>query len=233
MPVDPMFLRIPQLLSADQVAALRRALEADAAPWVDGRVTAGYQGAPVKRNQQIDEASPLARELGDLVLKELERNALFISAVLPHRVYPPLFNRYGEGMHFGTHVDGAIRSIPGGGQKLRTDLSATLFLTPPDSYAGGELVIENDFGSETAKLAAGDLVIYTATARHRVAAVTRGVRTACVFWIQSLIRDDLKRQQLFELDRSIQQLTATQADPDSLVRLAGHYHTLLRLWTEF
>jgi PKHD-type hydroxylase len=187
----------------------------------------------VKKNSQIDEASPLARELGNTVLAELERNPLFISAVLPHRVYPPMFNRYLEGMHFGTHVDGAVRMIPGSGHKLRTDLSATLFLAAPESYDGGELIIENDFGSETVKLAAGDAVVYTSTSRHRVTPVTRGVRIACVFWIQSLIRDDAKRELLFELDRTIQRLTETSADPESLVRLAGQYHTLLRLWTEF
>jgi PKHD-type hydroxylase len=228
-----MLARIPQLLSATQVADLRRALDAADAPWVDGRVTAGHQGAPVKKNQQIDEASPLARELGLVVLAELERNPLFISAVLPHRVYPPMFNRYGEGMYFGTHVDGAVRMIPGTGHKLRTDLSATLFLAAPDAYDGGELIIENDFGSETVKLAAGDAVVYTSTSRHRVTPVTRAVRTACVFWIQSLIRDDAKRELLFEFDRTVQRLTETSADPDSLVRLAGQYHTLLRLWTEF
>ncbi|HXC08492.1 MAG TPA: Fe2+-dependent dioxygenase [Steroidobacteraceae bacterium] len=226
-------MRIPQLLSTAQVADLRRALDAADAPWVDGRVTAGHQGAPVKNNQQIDEASPLARELRSVVLTELERNPLFISAVLPHRVYPPMFNRYGEGMHFGTHVDGAVRMIPGSGHKLRTDLSATLFLAAPESYDGGELIIENDFGRETVKLAAGDAVVYTSTSRHRVTPVTRSVRTACVFWIQSLIRDDAKRELLFELDRTIQRLTETSADPESLVRLTGQYHTLLRLWTEF
>src|SRR5580693_5195457 len=132
-----MFIRIPQLLREEQLAAIRGALDAQTAPWVDGRVTAGHQGAPVKKNEQIDEASPLARDLGNIILTELERNALFISAVLPHRVYPPLFNRYGEGMHFGTHVDGAVRMIPGSGHKLRTDLSATLYLTTPESYDGG------------------------------------------------------------------------------------------------
>ena len=204
-----MLVRIPKLLTDTQVAHLSRALDAQAAPWVDGRATAGHQGAPVKNNLQIDEASALARELGTMVIGELERCPLFISAVLPHRVYPPLFNRYAEGMHFGTHVDGAVRMVPGTGHKLRTDLSATLFLAPPQSYEGGELMIDTDFGSETVKLAAGDMVVYTSTSRHRVTPVTRGVRTACVFWIQSLIRDDLQREQLFELDRSIQRLTET------------------------
>jgi len=227
-----MFARIPQVLNAEQLDAMRRALSAETAPWVDGRVTAGHQGASVKKNQQLDEASALARELGDVVLAELERNALFISAVLPHRVYPPMFNRYVEGMHFGTHVDGAVRRIPGSGHKIRTDLSATLFLEPPESYEGGELVIENDFGRETVKLAAGDMIVYTSTSRHRVEPVTRGVRVACVFWIQSLIRGEAERGQLFQLDRTIQRLTELEADPESLVRLAGHYHALLRLWSE-
>src|ERR1700733_14279739 len=227
-----MLLRIPKVLSEDQLGAVRHSLAAQNAPWVDGRATAGHQGAPVKKNQQIDEASPMARELGALVITELERNALFISAVLPHRLYPPMFNRYGEGMHFGTHVDGAVRLIPGSGQKLRTDLSATLFLVPPESYEGGELIIDDAFGSETVKLAAGDMIVYTSTSRHRVCPVTRGARLGCVFWIQSLIRDDLKRGQLFELDRTVQRLTETGAVSESLGRLAGHYHSLLRLWTE-
>jgi PKHD-type hydroxylase len=225
-----MLLQIPELLTRPQLDAMRRSL--GEASWVDGRVTAGHQGAPVKNNQQLDEANPVARDLGNLVIAELERNALFISAVLPHRVYPPMFNRYTDGMQFGTHVDGAVRAIPGSGHKLRTDLSATLFLSAPDSYDGGELVIENDLGRESLKLSAGDVIVYTSTSRHRVAPVTRGVRLASVFWIQSLIRDDLKREQLFELDRTIQQLTALKSDAESLVRLAGHYHSLLRLWTE-
>jgi PKHD-type hydroxylase len=227
-----MFLRIPKLLSGQQLAATQAALESDGAPWVDGRVTAGHQGALVKSNQQLDESSAMARELGELMITQLERSTLFISAVLPFRVYPPVFNRYGEGMQFGTHVDGAIRQIPGTGQKLRTDLSATIFLAPPDSYEGGELIVESDLGTQQAKLAAGDMIVYTSTARHRVSAVTRGLRVASVLWIQSLVRDDPKREQLFELDRTIQQLTSSGADPESLVRLTGHYHSLLRLWTE-
>ena len=227
-----MMLRIPALLSEEPLAAVRRSLAAEMAPWVDGRVTAGHQGAAVKHNSQLDEASPMARELGNAVLAELERNPRFVSAALPHRVYPPMFNRYGEGMYFGTHVDGAVRMIPGTGNKLRTDLSATLFLASPDSYDGGDLIIDTDFGSETVKLAAGDLIVYSSTTRHRVSRVTRGVRLACVFWIQSLIRDDFKRSALFELDCTVQRLTELKSDPDSLVRLAGHYHSLLRLWTE-
>jgi PKHD-type hydroxylase len=227
-----MFVQIPQVLNTEQLALLRTALEGDTACWVDGRVTAGHQGALVKSNQQLQEGSATARDLGALVITQLERNLLFVSAVLPHRVYPPMFNRYDAGMHFGNHVDGAIRQIPGTGQKLRTDISATLFLAPPESYDGGELVIDSDCGSQQAKLSAGDLIIYTSTSRHRVNPVTRGRRLACVFWIQSLIRDDGMREQLFELDRTIQQLTQRGADPDSLVRLTGHYHSLLRLWSD-
>jgi PKHD-type hydroxylase len=227
-----MLLRIPNVLSEEHLTAVRRSLAAEQAPWVDGRVTAGHQSAPVKNNQQIDEGSPLARELGAVILAELERNALFISAVLPHRVYPPLFNRYGEGMHFGSHIDGAVRMLPGSGQKLRTDLSATVFLASPDSYEGGELIIDNAFGSESIKLAAGHMIVYSSTSSHRVSPVTRGARVACVFWVQSLIRDDFQRAQLFELDRTIQHLTELKSDAQSLVRLAGHYHNLLRLWTE-
>ena len=225
-----MVLTIPNLLTLEGVAHARQLLEA--ADWVDGRVTAGHQGAQVKNNQQLDEAGAMARELGSFILSQLERHALFISAVLPNKVYPPMFNRYGEGMHFGTHVDGTVRMIPGGSQKLRTDLSATLFLASPQSYEGGELVVESDFGTQSAKLPAGDLLVYSSTSRHRVNAITRGQRLACVFWIQSLIRDDAQRAQLFELDRTIQRLTETGADADSLVRLTAHYHGLLRAWTE-
>jgi PKHD-type hydroxylase len=227
-----MFVRISNVLNPELLAKISGSLEGEAAPWVDGRVTAGHQGAPVKNNQQLDEASALARELGNTIVAELERNPLFVSAILPHRVYPPMFNRYGEGMQFGTHVDGAVRMIPGGGQKLRTDLSATLFLSPPQSYDGGELVIESDFGNQTAKLDAGELVVYSSTSRHRVSEVRRGQRLACVFWIQSLVRDDAQREHLFALDQTIQRLTQTGADADSLVRLAAHYHGLLRLWSE-
>jgi PKHD-type hydroxylase len=226
------FLRIPTLLNEEQLATVRASLNSEQAPWVDGRVSAGHQGALVKNNQQLEEASPMARELSNFILTQLERNALFISAVLPNKVYPPMFNRYGEGMQFGTHVDGSVRMIPGSPQKLRTDLSATLFLSAPQAYDGGELVIESDFGSRTAKLAAGDLIVYSSTSRHRVTAVTRGQRLASVFWIQSLIRDDAQRTQLFELDGTIQRLTQSGADSDSLVRLTAHYHGLLRAWTE-
>ena len=226
------FLRIPKVLNEEQLATIRASLNGETAPWVDGRVTAGFQGAAVKSNSQLDEASPLARELGNFILAQLERNALFISAVLPNKVYPPMFNRYGAGMHFGTHVDGTVRMFPGSSQKLRTDLSATLFLSAQQDYGGGELVVESDFGSQSAKLAAGDMIVYSSTSRHRVNEVTHGLRLASVFWIQSLIRDDVQRAQLFELDGTIQRLTQSGADSDSLVRLTAHYHGLLRAWTE-
>jgi PKHD-type hydroxylase len=227
-----MFLAIPAVLNEEQLATVRASLNSEQATWVDGRVSAGHQGVLVKNNQQLDEASAMARELGHFVLTQLERHALFISAVLPNKVYPPMFNRYGEGMQFGTHVDGTVRMIPGSAQKLRTDLSATLFLSDIQAYEGGELVVESDFGSRTAKLAAGDMIVYSSTSRHRVNAVTRGRRLASVFWIQSLIRDDARRAQLFELDGTIQRLTRNGADADSLVRLTAHYHGLLRAWTE-
>jgi len=225
-------VQIPQLLNDDQVRSMRAALDAPDAPWVDGRVTAGHQGARVKQNQQVDESSALARTLGDVVLAALERHPLFISAVLPQRVYPPLFNRYEGGMQFGSHVDGAVRLLPGGGDKIRTDVSATLFLAPPESYDGGELLIEDTFGTHAVKLAAGDLVVYPANSLHRVAPVTRGARLASFFWVQSMVRDDAQRAILFDLDRSIQRLNARVADDPAMVSLVGVYHNLLRQWAD-
>jgi PKHD-type hydroxylase len=226
-----MLLHLPQVLNASQLGVVRDALKGADAPWVDGRATAGHQGAAVKRNQQLEESSPLARELAALVLATLERNALFVSAVLPNRLYPPMFNRYGEGMHFGSHVDGSIRML-GQGQKLRTDLSATLFLSPKDAYEGGELIVENDLGSQSIKLDAGDMIVYGAAARHHVTPIRSGERLASVLWIQSLVRGDVERLQLFELDRTIQRLTELKTEPESLVRLTAHYHGLLRLWAD-
>ncbi|MDR3427615.1 MULTISPECIES: Fe2+-dependent dioxygenase [Silvimonas] len=226
-----MLVRIPQVLNAEQLRLARAALENAGAAWVDGRVTAGYQGAPVKQNQQIDEMSPVARELGDLILSALERNPRFISACLPDVIYPPMFNRYGEGMTFGSHVDGSIRIIPGsGGRKLRTDISATLFLAEPHEYDGGELQIEDNYGSHSVKLAAGDMIIYPATSLHRVTPVTRGTRLASFFWIQSMVRDDAQRTLLFDLDNAIQTLNQTNADQSARTTLIGNYHNLLRMW---
>ena len=227
-----MLLTIPQVLNAEQLRAARARLDAADAPWVDGRVTAGYQGAPVKRNQQIEENSRTALELGDLILGLLERNPLFISASLPAGVYPPMFNRYEGGMHFGNHVDGAVRLVPGSGAKLRTDISATLFLAEPSEYDGGELVIEDTYGSHSVKLPAGDLLIYPASSRHRVLPVTRGARVASFFWVQSLVRDGEQRRLLFELDQAVQRLTAGGGDAEALLRLTGTYHNLLRMWSD-
>jgi len=226
-----MLVHIPALLHAEQLAHFRRRLDAADAPWVDGRVTAGHQGARVKQNQQIAEGSPVARELGDVVLAALEQNPLFISAALPHRIYPPMFNRYEGGMQFGGHVDGSIRLLPGTGEKIRTDLSATLFLMPPESYEGGELLIDDTYGTQTVKLAAGDMILYPASSLHHVNPVSRGTRLACFFWVQSMVRDDGQRTMLFDLDSAIQRLTATHADEATRVRLAGIYHNLLRMWS--
>jgi len=227
-----MALRIPNVLNQAQLTTVQSGLAAPEAPWVDGRVTAGHQGAEVKRNQQIDEGSETARSLGNVILTALERNPLFVSAALPNRVYPPMFNRYAAGMYFGSHVDGAIRRIPGTHQKLRADLSATLFLAAPDSYEGGELVIETHDDGQSFKLDAGDLLIYPTTSRHHVKPVTRGTRVACFFWIQSLIREEAQRDQLLLLDRTIQRLTEAGSDADSMVALASVYHNLPRQWTE-
>jgi PKHD-type hydroxylase len=227
-----MLVHIPTLLNANQLAQFRNQLDADTAPWVDGRVTAGHQGIHVKQNQQLTEGSPLAVELGNIVLAALERNPLFISAALPSRIYPPMFNRYQEGMHFGSHVDGSIRLLPGTGDKIRTDLSATLFLASPESYDGGELLIEDTYGTQTVKLAAGDMILYPASSLHRVNPVTRGARLACFFWVQSMVRDDGQRTMLFDLDSTIQQLAVKNADGASRVKLTGIYHNLLRMWSE-
>jgi PKHD-type hydroxylase len=227
-----MFWRIPELLSPAEASSFVAALSGDTVQWVDGRVTAGHQGAQVKHNQQLDESSRLARELGSRIVGLLERHPLFISAVLPNRLYPPLFNRFAPGMQFGMHVDGSVRTIAATGEKLRTDLSATLFLTPPDAYDGGELLVETELERRRAKFAAGDLLVYSATARHRVTEVKRGTRLAAVFWIQSLVRDDQNRERLFELDRTIQSLTQAQAAPEALLSLTSLYHGLLKLWTD-
>jgi PKHD-type hydroxylase len=227
-----MLVHIPALLDGEQLAHFRARLDAQDAPWVDGRATAGHQGLYVKRNMQLAEGSGLAAELGDIVLTVLERLPLFISAALPLRVYPPLFNRYEGGMHFGNHVDGSVRLLPGSGAKIRTDLSATLFLAPPESYDGGELLIEDTYGTQSVKLPAGDMILYPASSRHRVTPVTRGMRTACFFWVQSMIRDDGQRTLLFDLDNAIQRLTATDADEPARIHLAGIYHNLLRMWSE-
>jgi PKHD-type hydroxylase len=226
-----MILSIPNVLSPEDAAAMRHRLDVSDT-WVDGRATAGYQGAPVKRNQQIAQEAPIALELGDVVIGALERHPLFISSVLPNRVYPPLFNRYEGGMHFGSHVDGAIRLVPGHGTRVRTDVSITLFLTPPEDYDGGELVIEDTYGVQEVKLPAGHAIVYPATSLHEVRPVTRGMRVSSFFWAQSLVRDDTRRSLLFDMDNAIQRLNAQNADDAARRTLVGCYHNLLRLWSE-
>jgi PKHD-type hydroxylase len=225
-----MIVQIPDVLNAEQVQFARFRLMA--AEWVDGLATAGHQGAKVKRNRQLPEGSPVARELADIVLGALEKHPLFISAALPARVYPPLFNRYEGGETFGTHIDNALRLLPGTGERLRTDLSATLFLAHPDEYDGGELLVEDTYGVHSIKLPAGHLVLYAASSLHRVEPVTRGTRLASFFWIQSMVRDEGRRTLLFDLDTSIQRLTQTGADEATMVQLTGCYHNLLRMWAE-
>ncbi|RKG59835.1 Fe2+-dependent dioxygenase [Corallococcus sp. AB011P] len=225
-----MMVHIPQVLTPEQVAHCRAVF--DKAAWEDGRTTAGKQSMQVKKNLQLPEGSPAARELGDLVLAGLEKSPLFISAVLPQRVFPPLFNRYESGMDFGSHVDNAIRPILGTNQRIRTDVSATLFLSEPDSYDGGELVVEDTYGNHSAKLPAGDLIVYPSTSLHHVTPVTRGVRLASFFWIQSMIRDAGQRSLLFDMDTSIMQLTREVPKSPALVMLTGVYHNLLRQWAE-
>jgi PKHD-type hydroxylase len=225
-----MLLQIPEVLTADQVLRARQVLET--AGWVDGRVTAGHQSARAKDNMQLAEGSPAARELGNMVLGALEQNALFISSALPARVFPPLFNRYQGGQAFGTHVDIAIRQVTGTGHRIRTDLSATLFFTSPEEYDGGELVVEDTYGTHSVKLPAGHMILYPSTSLHHVRPVTRGARIASFFWIQSMIRDDGERTLLFDLDVAIQRLASEQPNHASAVQLTGVYHNLLRRWAD-
>lgn len=225
-----MLISIPSVLTADDVARCRKALED--APWADGRHSAGYLSQAVKSNAQLPDGDPIARELGELILTALEKNALFTAAALPLKVLPPLFNRYSDGQSYGGHIDGAIRPISGTPHRVRTDLSATLFLSDPESYEGGELIVKDTFGERGTKLAAGDMVLYPGTSVHRVEPVTHGVRLAAFFWIQSMVRDDTQRTMLFELDSAIQELAADVPDHAALVHLAGIYHNLLRCWAD-
>jgi PKHD-type hydroxylase len=225
-----MLLSIPDVLTPDQVASARARL--DAADWQDGRLTAGHQAIQAKDNQQLPEDHPIAREIGQLVLGALQRNALFMSAALPLHVYPPMFNRYAGGQQFGNHVDNAIRQVPGTPHRLRTDLSATLFFRDPEEYDGGELCVEDTYGVHRVKLPAGDMVLYPSTSLHHVTPVTRGARVASFFWIQSLVRDDGQRTLLFDLDTAIQRITVDIPDHPAAVQLTGVYHNLLRQWSE-
>ena len=225
-----MVLQIPDVLNPEQVAQARRLL--DSAEWVDGRVTAGIQSARVKDNLQLPETHPVARQLGDVILGALSRNALFVSAALPLRVFPPMFNLYRGGNAFGNHVDNAIRQAKGTGATVRTDLSATLFLTDPDEYDGGELMVEDNYGVHSVKLPSGHMVLYPASSLHKVTPVTRGARIASFFWIQSMLRDDGERTLLFDLDTAIQRLTVDLPEHLAAVQLTSVYHNLLRRWAE-
>jgi PKHD-type hydroxylase len=224
-----MLLQIPQVLAPEQVEHCRSRLRG--APWADGRITAGAQSALAKDNEQLPESSPIARELGAMVAQALERNLLFLSAALPARVFPPLFNRYAAGHSFGAHVDNAIRRTPGGGM-VRTDLSATLFLSAPDDYDGGELTVDDTYGLHQVNLNAGDIILYPASSLHRVEPVTRGVRLACFYWIQSLVPEDSRRTLLFDMDMAVQRLgEVTGQDDSDVIALTGCYQNLLRMWS--
>ncbi|MFT4935143.1 MAG: PKHD-type hydroxylase [Pseudoalteromonas distincta] len=224
-----MMLHIPEVLTKAQVADLRRLIDAGA--WVDGNVTSGTQSALAKRNAQLPEASPEAQAAGERILDALSRNPLFVTAALPQTVFPPLFNRYGGGQTFGLHIDNAVRQSGDGRVRIRSDLSATLFLTEPEDYDGGELLVEDTYGVHEVKLPAGDMILYPASSLHQVRAVTRGARVSSFFWIQSMIRDDAQRSLLFQMDIAIQQLAGkVGAGAPELVALTGAYHNLLRMW---
>jgi len=224
-----MLLHIPDILDREQLRQLRTAL--DAADWTDGRETVGAQGAQVKRNRQLPDASPLRRQLGEVVLAALAKSPLYHAATLPLRTLPPRFNRYEGGGEYGMHVDGSVMALPNG-EQLRSDISCTLFLSEPDDYDGGELIVSDTYGEHEVKLPAGDAIIYPSSSLHRVQPVTRGARVAAFFWVQSLVRDDSRRRLLYELDASIQRLVATGADRDAVLQLTGTYHNLLRQWAE-
>jgi len=225
-----MLLHIPDVLTAEQVERCRRKL--DQSDWVDGRVTAGHQSARAKDNLQLPEDHPVARELGELILTALQDNPLFMAAALPLKVFPPLFNRYQGGQSFGAHIDNAVRQVTGAPHRVRTDLSATLFLAAPDEYDGGELSVEDTYGLHNVKLPAGHMVIYPASSLHHVRPVTRGARLASFFWIQSMVRDDGQRTLLFDLDMAIQRVGSEMPDHPSVIQLTGVYHNLLRRWAD-
>src|SRR5215213_7710821 len=225
-----MLLQVPDVLTAEQVANCRKVLEA--AEWVDGRITAGHQSARAKDNLQLPENLDEAQQLGDLILRALESNPLFMAAALPSKVFPPLFNRYQNGQSFGNHVDNAVRQVTGTPHRVRTDLSATLFFSDPEEYDGGEPVVEDTYGVHSVKLPAGHLILYPASSLHNVRPVTRGARLASFFWIQSMVRDDGERTILFDLDVAIQRLMTDVPDHPSIVELTSLYHNLLRRWAD-
>jgi PKHD-type hydroxylase len=226
-----MLIQIPEVLTAAQVAEVRRVI--DSASWIDGNATSGPQAALAKRNRQLSEDGPAANSAGDIVLDALGRSSLFMAAALPAKVWPPLFNRYAGGEQFGVHVDNAVRVKRGGAARLRSDLSATLFLSEPESYEGGELTVEDTYGAHAVKLAAGSLILYPASSLHHVTPVAVGERVAAFFWVQSMIRDDAQRRVLLEMDVAVQRLSSElgQTHP-SVVALTGTYHNLLRMWAE-
>lgn len=225
-----MLLKIPNVLSKEQVEyAKTKLLEAD---WADGNVTAGYQSAKAKNNLQLPEDSPIAIELGDIILAALAQSNMFMSAALPLKIFPPLFNCYQGGRSFGVHVDNAVRQVPGTPVKVRTDISMTLFFSEPDEYEGGELVIEDTYGSQSVKLAAGDMVLYPSTSLHRVTPVTKGRRLASFFWLQSMVSSDEKRTLLFDMDMAIQSLRSKVNDSPEIVQLTGVYHNMIRQWAQ-
>ena len=223
-----MMLHIPEVLTPTQLAEIRQQL--DAADWVDGKATVGAQGAQVKNNRQLPETSPVGMALGQIILKALVNHPMFFAAALPMRYMPPLFNRYEGGEHYGFHIDGSVRTIPGSNLSLRTDLSCTLFLSEPDDYDGGELIVADTYGEHEVKLPAGDLILYPSSSLHKVEPVTRGARVSSFFWIQSMVADDGKRSMLFELDQNIQALRDKVGDSPEIIGLTGHYHNLLRQW---
>jgi len=226
-----MMIKIPSVLDAAGVERVRSII--DVGDWVDGNETSGHQSRLAKRNRQLSQGSDEARRAGQIVLDALGRAGEFVAAALPLKVFPPLFNRYEGGDEFGAHVDNAVRVLAGSDFRIRSDLSCTLFLERPEAYGGGELVIEDLFGEHRVKLAAGDMVLYPASSVHRVTPVTRGARTACFFWLQSMVRDNGEREQLYRLDQAIRVLSAKCGDTDpAIIDLTGHYHNLLRQWAD-
>lgn len=226
-----MMLQIPGVLTKDEVARLRGLI--DAADWVDGNVTSGFQSGLAKRNRQLPEDAAAAREAGAAILAALQRHPLFVAGALPAKIFPPLFNRYGEGQTFGDHVDNAIRATRDGSLRIRTDLSITVFLTEPDDYDGGELTVDDTYGVHQVKLEAGDAILYPSSSLHRIEPITRGERVSSFFWIQSLVREDARRALLFDMDMAIQSAARILGQGDaSIVGLTGAYHNLLRMWAE-
>ena len=229
-----MIIKIPDVLSNEQILQIRKKLET--ANWVDGKETAGHQSVKVKNNLQLGISDPLTQEIGMEIMQILEKNPVFMSSALPFKVSPPLFNKYQNGGHYGTHIDSAVRQIGNTPHRLRTDLSATLFLSNPEEYEGGELIIEDSFGTFEVKLPAGHLVLYESGSQHSVAPVTSGARIASFMWVQSMVRSSQNRSILTELDLSIQNLTNQNADQQTnqqtITQLTGVYHNLIRLWSE-